>query len=370
MRAFLTMICMLVTMSVMAQTGVITGKVTDGDTGEGLVGASVTIKGTNLGIIAGANGNYRLSGVPAGSQTVEVSYIGYESLSREVKMEGGKDINIDFVMHVSTFFGDEVVVTASKRPEKLTEAPATMSVLTAKDFAETASFNVGELASKIQGVEFVRTGVTGVGINARGFGNAFNAKMLVMTDGRNSMMAGGSGLPVGIMNTVIKEDIERMEIVLGPNSALYGPNAHNGVVNTITKDPRKYQGTTFAVGVGNQSVFSGRLRHAQKLNDKFAFKLTGEYTKGKDFEFYDNVYVGTAVVKEIVPDFNFKHVRGEAALYYAVNPKSDVIVSYGGSINDFLSVNNTGRNYIDGWKFSYLQGRYVSPRLFGQLYYT
>ncbi|MES2520319.1 MAG: TonB-dependent receptor plug domain-containing protein, partial [Bacteroidota bacterium] len=284
---------------------------------------------------------------------------------------------VDFSLEVSTILGDEIVVSATRRPEKLTQAPASISVITAKDLDQLASFNVGELASKIQGVEFVRTGVNGVGINARGFNNAFNAKILAMTDGRNSMMAGGSGLAAGIMNTIIKEDVERVEVVLGPNSALYGPNAHNGVVNTISKDPRRYQGTTFAIDAGNQSVLSFRLRHAMKLSDKFAFKVTAEHTQGNDFTFNDSVYVGNGsyygavrAVPEIVKTFQFKHQRGEAALYYSVTPKSDIIVSYGASVNSFLAVNNVGRNQIDGWKFSYLQGRYVSPRLFAQLYYT
>ena len=67
--------------------------------------------------------------------------------------------------------------------------------------------------------------------------------------------------------------------------------------------------------------------------------------------------------------FQFKHQYGEAALYCSITPKSDLIVSYGASVNNFLSVNNVGRNQIDGWRFSYLQGGYVSPRLFAQLYY-
>jgi iron complex outermembrane receptor protein len=215
-----------------------------------------------------------------------------------------------------------------------------------------------------------------VGINARGFNNAFNAKILQMTDGRNSMMAGGSGLPSGIMNTVIKEDIERLEVVLGPSSALYGPNAHNGIANTITKDPRRYQGTTLVLGAGNQDVFSGRLRHAVRINKRWAYKLTGEYTTGKDFEFRDTIYAGGSVygpavaIPERIPTFQFKHQRGEAHVYYSLNPKSDIIVSYGGSNNDFLSVNNTGRNQIRGWKFSYLQLRFVSPRIFAQAYET
>jgi outer membrane receptor for ferrienterochelin and colicins len=75
-------------------------------------------------------------------------------------------------------------------------------------------------------------------------------------------------------------------------------------------------------------------------------------------------------IPERIPSYQFKHVRGTADLYYSITPKSDLVVSYGGSINDFLSVNNTGRNQIRGWKFSYLQLRYVSPRFFAQAYET
>ncbi|MEJ7829997.1 MAG: TonB-dependent receptor [Segetibacter sp.] len=161
------------------------------------------------------------------------------------------------------------------------------------------------------------------------------------------------------------------------NSASYGPNAHNGIANTITKDPRKYQGTTMAITAGNQEVFSGRFRQATKINNKWAYKITGEYTTGKDFEFHDSIYgagggvFGPAVViPERIPTYQFRHVRGEAHAYYSVTSKSDIIVSYGGSKNNFLSGNNTGRNQIRDWKFSYLQARYVSPHFFVQAYET
>ena len=378
MKNLLVLLLMLcLHLAVFAQnTGTVSGKVTDKQTGEPLVGATVTVRGSSASTVTDNNGSFTLTNVKTGKNTVIISYVGFADVVQTVTVTGGATATADAVLAISNRPGEAVVVTASKRPEKITRAPATISVISANDFAQSSSFNIGELASKIQGVEFVRTGVTGVGFNARGFNNAFNAKILLMTDGRNSMMAGSSGLPAGIMNTVIKEDIERLEIVLGPNSALYGPNAHNGIANTITKDPRKWQGTDIVVGAGNRGVFTGRFRNATKLSNKFAFKLTGEYTTGKDFEWHDSIYAGGSVygpavaIPERIPSYQFKHMRGEAHAYYSVTPKSDIIVSYGGSDNDFLSVNNTGRNQIRGWKFSYLQLRYVSPRLFVQGYET
>ncbi len=378
MRKLVVLLLMLaIHVAVTAQnTGKISGKVTDKQNGEPLIGATVTVKGSGAYVLTGDDGAFTLTNVKAGKTTLIISYVGYADVTLSVDVSAGGSGTADASLSVSNRPGNEVVISASKRPEKITKAPASISVITAKDFEQSSSFNIGELASKIQGVEFVRTGVTGVGINARGFNNAFNAKILLMTDGRNSMMAGSSGLPAGIMNTVIKEDIERLEIVLGPNSALYGPNAHNGIVNTITKDPRKWQGTDLVIGAGNQGVFSGRFRTATKINNKWAYKLTGEHTTGRDFEFHDSIYAGGSVygpalaISERIPTYQFSHTRGEAHLYYSINSKADIIASYGGSNNNFLSVNNTGRNQIRDWKFSYLQLRYVSPRFFAQAYET
>lgn len=371
-KLFVILVLALVQITAMAQGTKTTGRITDATTGMPLEGASVTIKSTGMGTSTDVNGRFSLLSAKTGKITLRISYVGYADVEKVVEAGAA----IDITLKEEQGRGNDVVVSASKRPEKITRAPATISVINAKDLEQTSSFNIGELASKIQGVEFVRTGVNGVGFNARGFNNAFNAKILQMTDGRNSMMAGGSGLPSGIMNTVIKEDVERLEIVLGPNSALYGPNAHNGIANTITKDPRKYQGTTLVIGAGNRDVFSGRFRTASKINNKWAYKITGEYTTGRDFEFNDSIYAGGSVygpalaIPERIPNYNFKHVRGAADVYYAVNSKSDIIVSYGGSNNNFLSVNNTGRNQIKDWKFSYLQVKYVSPRFFAQAYET
>lgn len=375
-RYVLLVLALILQLISMAQSsGKITGKVTD-ENGQPMAGATVTIRETGASTVTDNAGMFSFAGVRTGNATVIISFVGYADAVNTVRVTDNGTASVDVSLNVSTRASDAVVVTASKRPEKITRAPASISVISSRDLDQTASFLPGELASKIQGVEFVRTGVNGVGFNARGFNNAFNAKILQMTDGRNSMMAGGSGLPSGIMNTVIKEDIERLEIVLGPNSALYGPNAHNGIANTITKDPRKYPGTTLVLSGGNREVFSGRFRQATKINSIWAYKVTGEYTTGKDFEFHDSIYAGGTVygpvvaIPERIPSYQFKHIRGEGHLYYSVTPRADVIVSYGGSKNDFLAVNNTGRNQIRDWRFSYLQARFVSPRFFAQAYET
>ncbi|MEJ8804405.1 TonB-dependent receptor [Pontibacter sp. H249] len=367
----LSLLCIV--QAAFAQGGAIKGRVVGADTEEALIGATVLVDGTSRGATTNTNGEFMITNVPAGNHSLRITYVGYSYPKIAVSVTAGGTADIGTIsMRSSNVIGEEVVVSATRRPEKLTEAPAAISVISSRDLDALPSFNVGELLNKVQGVEVVRSGVIGVGINARGFNSAFNVKMFQMTDGRNSMLPGGTGLPAGFYNTVIKEDIERVEVILGPSSALYGPNAHNGIINTITKDPRRHPGTTVAIGAGNQSVLSGRVRHAGIISDKFAYKVTGEYTEGEDFEFIDTVYSAPALgrLPEYDVDFGFKSKRGSAALYYSPTDKTDVILDYGIGQGDNIGVTNNGRNQINGWTFQYLQGRVVSPRVFAQLYST
>src|SRR6187402_834765 len=145
---------------------------------------------------------------------------------------------------------DEIVVTASRRPEKITDAPATVQMLTTRELSRFAGSNPLEQVAKFRGIEFTRFGVDGITLNARGFNNAFNNKVLEIVDGRINTSSLSGSLPVYNNGTIIKDDILRYEVVVGPQTALYGPNALNAVLNVITKDPRIYPGTTIAMSVG------------------------------------------------------------------------------------------------------------------------
>ncbi|MGF1534357.1 MAG: TonB-dependent receptor domain-containing protein [Bernardetiaceae bacterium] len=350
-----------------AQTTV-SGKVTDAENGEGLPMVTVLVKNTSLGTVTDTEGAFSMEVGRSFPFTITFSSVGYAN--QEVLVKNAEEAqNVSVRMGQSVFMMDEVTISGSRQPERITESPVTIGVIKAEQIAELPSFNVGELFARKKGVDYVRSGVLGVGLNVRGFNSAFNPKNLQLTDGRFSTLI-ATGLPLGALNTVVKEDIERTEVVLGPSSALYGPNAHNGLVNTITKDPRAYQGTTIALGAGNQSVFSGRFRHAQVLSDKFAFKVTGEYTRGEEFDYVDTVYIGAAAFPELDLDLTFESLRGEATLYFSPTDDSDIILQYGGSNSSNIGVTNAGRNQIKDWQIHYLHLRYTSPRLFAQVYHT
>ena len=368
----IVLVALLAQFATLAQDSPITGEIVNFE-GKPLEGASIIIKETGITATTNLKGVFSFVNIPKTRFTIIASYTGYSTVERTFFPGEIHTSAIVIILDINRKAGEEVVVTASRRPEKIVRAPSSISILTTKDVDQSAGYNPAELFSKLQGVEFSRSGVDVITINARGFNNAYNTKILQMTDGRNSMMAGANGLAAGMMNTAIKEDIERIEVALGPNSALYGPNAHNGVLNTLTKDPRKYRGTTIAITGGAQELFSVRLRQATKINERWAFKITGEYTTGDDFKFHDSVYAGGGVygpsvtIPERVPSYQFRHVRGEAHLFYTITPKSFIAVTYGASENNYINATNLTRNRGQAWKFSFLQARFSSPHLFAQL---
>lgn len=365
---FLLWFCLLLISTAYGQQGSLKGTVNDASTGKPLIGANVVLLNTTLGSAAGLNGNFKITNVPPGNYTAKVTYLGYSPITKKVTIVQNQEAVLNIKMHETYLLGNQVVITASRKPEKLTKAPATIDLMTAKNI-EKLTINPGDLLARQMGVDYVRTGVEGMGINIRGFNSAFNIKNLQMNDNRLATLIATS-LPLGSMGTITKDDIDHVEIVLGPAGTLYGPNADNGVINTITKDPRYSQGLTVAVAGGNQSTWSGRIRYAKVLSKKFAFKVTGSYAQGIDFRFTDSVYVGTKGYPEFNLDRRFNHLKLGTGLYYTFKPGYDIILTYGHSNSNNLGVTNAGRNQIKDWKIDILQVRFTSPHIFAQLYQT
>jgi iron complex outermembrane receptor protein len=380
MKHVLTFISLLFATAIFAQSSV-TGTVTDASNGEPLIGATVIIKNERKGTATNYDGQYSLS-VENGTYTLVVSYVGYAEQEKEVSVSD--NLTADFALELSGITGTEVVISGSRKQEKLTESPATIETIHARELQEFSG-NPGELLARLKGVEYVRAGVAGPGINIRGFNSNFNSKNLQVSDGRISTLI-ATGLPLGPLNTVVKEDIERIEVILGPNSTLYGPNAHNGLLNTITKDPRRHQGTDITIGAGNQSLLTARLRHAQVINEKFAYKVTAEYTQAEEFEYSDSVYIdrvgafdtlGNPIrdgIKEGYEEFQLDRginfFRAEGQLIYTINDKSDLTFATGYSNSTYLAPTNVGRNQIKDWSINYYQLKYSTKNFFVQAYYT
>ena len=355
-----------------AQTGRIGGVVAD-SAGVPLAGARLSVTGTNLRSVSDDGGRFVISGVAPGTYAVRAQHVGQRAVSLAgVVVRSGEETKLSITLARAPIQVAGVVVSASRRTEKVTDAPATVTRLDAQDIDNSVGNSFGAALKQVKGVDFIQTGVMSVGINVRGFNTAFNNRVLQLEDGRIAVLP-ESGLPLGSLTTVPKVDIASIEVLVGPGAALYGPDASSGVVTLTTKDPRAYRGTTLDVSGGSRSFFDIQGRHAGVVGGKFGYKLSAEYASANDWSNH-NIYApiaGTTPSPEINADFNTNVARGEGALvYYGGRPGGRVELSSGLSKTNTIGLTNLGRNQIVGWKYGHAQLRYTDQNWFAQAYHV
>src|SRR5688572_15036615 len=270
-----------------AQTGTITGQVTD-ENGRGISGARVqAVDGVRTVSTATTDesGNFRIVNLPAGTYAVTSTRLGFRLTRVEnIAVGAGASATANIRMPELPSQLEQVVTTASRAPEKVIDAPASVSVVTEAEVNERASVSVADHVAALPGIDVARGGLVRANIVSRGFNNIFSGALMTLTDNRFAFVP---SLRVNIpyLSTTTPEDIERIEVVLGPGAALYGPNTASGVMALFTKSPFTSQGTTVTIDGGNQSVLRGSLRTAYALSPKFGFKLSYDAFKGKEWDF-------------------------------------------------------------------------------------
>jgi iron complex outermembrane receptor protein len=164
------------------------------------------------------------------------------------------------------------VVTAGKKPQKLKEAPATISVITSEEIHESGAIDIPALLRMVPGIDVLEITPPDQNINARGFNGLMSNQMLVLIDGR-SVYWDFYGMVVWDSFPIDMEEIKRIEVIRGPGSVLYGANAFSGVVNIITYKPEEINNTILSMSAGNVGVVRGSLLHSGGAGD-FSYKLS------------------------------------------------------------------------------------------------
>ena len=211
----------------------LTGHVLDERTGEHLPFVNVQVKGTNIGTVTDESGHYFLRDMPIGKQTIVFSYVGYETLELPVTMVEDKTIELKATIREVSQQLNSVVVTANRYATKRQEAATIVNVLSPKLFETTAVACVADVLSFQPGLRVENScsncGKTDLRIN--GLQGQYTQ---ILMDSRPvfSSMASVYGL-----EQVPAAMIDRIEVVRGGGSAVYGANAIAGVVNIITKEP-------------------------------------------------------------------------------------------------------------------------------------
>lgn len=229
------------------------GHVVDGRTREHIPYATVAVDGTTFGTTTDASGHYFIKNLPEGELTITVRALGYGEQTRKVKMVGGKSVELNFTVEENGIAMDEVVVSASRTARMKREAPALVSVLDADIFEKT---NAGCLAQGLSFQPGVRVedncqncGFTQVRINGL---DGHYSQILVDSHPVFSALTGVYGL-----EQIPSNMIERVEVLRGGGSALFGSSAIGGTVNIITKEPLRSEAqfSHTLTGIGGNGAY-------------------------------------------------------------------------------------------------------------------
>jgi outer membrane receptor for ferrienterochelin and colicin len=223
----------IITQMMQAQPGGrIQGLILDEQNGKGLYGANVLVQGTLLGAASDETGGFTITRLPPGTFTLFVTMIGYESQSIPITLQ--PDVTRTVTIHLipTVLTQPALVVTATKRRQLIEDAPTTVDILQGEDILKRNPTTLDQVLVNTAGLGIIDGQIELRG--STGFNWAAGSRVMLMLDG-HPMINGDTG---GIFWEGIPiEEIERVEIVKGAGSALYGSNAMAGMVNIITRSP-------------------------------------------------------------------------------------------------------------------------------------
>ena len=232
--AFHTVLCLLWTASLVAQParGTLKGTIKDAETGQAVVGANVTLQGTFLGAATDANGRFSIGRVPAGTYAVTISMIGYERMKLDsIRFVKGEVRTLAILIHSSPIESEPVIITANRREQSFQEVPVSVATVSAKMIADRNNVTLDDALRYVPGVNMMSDQVNIRG--STGYSRGVGSRVLVLLDGLPYITG-----DTGEINweTIPMFDVERIEVVKGAGSALYGSSALGGVINVITRD--------------------------------------------------------------------------------------------------------------------------------------
>ncbi|WP_300599758.1 TonB-dependent receptor [Niabella sp.] len=367
----------------LAQAGTITGFVKNSETGEGINAASVIVSGSVSGTYTNASGNFSIhvSSLPV---KLIVSSIGFAT--QEITVSTREPVTVSMVL--GTALGQEVVVSASRTAERLIESPVTVERVSAAAIKNAPAASYYDILSKLKGVDVVNASLTFTSPTTRGFGGSGNTRFNQFVDGIDNQ-APALNFSVGSVVGLSELDVESMELLPGASSALYGSGGMNGTLLVNSKNPFNYTGLSFQAKTGVMNLdnkwrgaspyYNFSLRWAQKLSDKFAYKITSEYVHAKDwlardYRNYGRVGTNGAIkdgTRETDPNYDGINVYGDET---TINLRSLVLNAIGAQVPFWQSYINQLPANIPVSRTGYTENELADPntvnyKLAGALHY-
>ncbi len=320
-------ICMTLA-PITAQT--IQGVVTDIKTGASLAGATVVHLRGSAGTFSDANGTYRLE-IPVGRVVLEVRHLGYQTLRKDVTTEQGGTYTLSFSLEPEIYFQEQIVVTANKTGMNRDHSTMNITVIGQDQIEQSPASNIlPVISAQVPGLFVTERGITGFGlaggsagkISIRGVGGSdASFPVLLLIDGQPQFM-GMMGHP--IPDAYVSSDIEKVEVVKGPASLIYGTNAMGGAINLITRR-QKTEGFSFR-GRAMYGSFDTRKYTASAGYKKNRFNLMASYNHDEtdgarpnsDFNINNGyIKIGYEISDQLQLDVNAQH-----SIFKAYDPGS------------------------------------------------
>ncbi len=263
----------------------ISGSVVD-DNSQPIPGANIIVVGTATGTVTDFDGNFALTYAQNPPFSIQASSVGFETVTVEITSNNQK---VSIVLKEGTSL-DEVVISASRTPERIFESPVTVERLGLKEIKNTASAEFYDGLENLKGVDINTNSLTFKSVNTRGFATFANTRFMQLVDGMDNA-APTLNFPLGNLLGMIETDVQSVELLPGASSALYGANAFNGILFMRSKSAFDHtgisayykQGITSQEAAGNNEYKDYGIRAAHKFSDKFAAKINFSYLQGSDW---------------------------------------------------------------------------------------
>src|SRR5690606_13511612 len=275
------------------QETIISGIVNDADTGDALIGVNILVKGQVIGTITNTEGKFNLKVNQPPPLTLVFSMVGYATQEFEINSPHGGELKV--TLSEQTLLGQEVVVSASRVEESILQSPVSIEKMDILAIRNSPADTYYKAIGNLKGVDVTSSSINFQIINARGFNSTGNTRFVQMIDGMDTQ-APALNFPIGNLNGPSELDVESVEFIPGASSALYGPNAFNGILLVQSKSPFEYQGLSafYKQGINHiggrqgepehaQPMYEGSVRYAHAFNNKLAFKVNASLMNAEDW---------------------------------------------------------------------------------------
>jgi len=282
-KYYLAFMAVILFGSVYSQTQ-ISGSVGDSETMSGIPGVNVVIDGTNIGTVTDFDGNFSLNTSQDLPLTIVISYVGYSAERVEVT-SANQDISVMLSAGQNL---EEVVISASRRAQKVTEAPASVSVISTRQIENSPQASEpARLLVSVPGVQIQQQTANTLNLEMRAGSGTFGTSTFVMQDNR-FLITPSAGTFFSFQQSLSNLDLASVEVVRGAAGVLYGPGVTSGVVHFRTKSPIDYPGNSASLWAGELNTLGSEFRIARSNNDKtFGWKINARVNSGDDFTYDD-----------------------------------------------------------------------------------